>query len=358
MAPGNGRLVRNGQLLLLKTAKQDTRLRLFIYKVTGSSRGKPHERRVEITSTYQKGLPFAENYQDVVLGIDQELDIFVGVDPKRIAHGGPTGNASSFFDMEGLFWKQRDEILIRPRSAKLFPTGIEYHAFFKSFCLAEYLLNIEAIHAGSYSSSNSRSYMIQNEAEDGPVSLSISLDSSQGDVLILGEPLGNPKRGKIQNDLIEAYEQGNMRKLRRAKLNPEQFRELKKRCDENGYIGEEFVINFERRRLKRAGKPDLATKLRWVSQESVGEGYDILSYETDGTERLIEVKSTSGNKKIFEMSNNEWQTAVNAGSRYYIYFVSEVRARPRIEFFPDPCYLEKQGVIQRAASGWAVKIIK
>jgi hypothetical protein len=355
IAPDNGYLVRNGQLLVLKTAKRDTRLRLFIYKVTGSSRGKPHERRIEITSTYQKGLLLAKNYQDVVLGIEQDLNIFVGVDPRRIAHGGPTGNASSFFDIEGLYWKQQDEILIRPRSAKLFPEGIEYHAFFKPFCLAEYLLNVEAIHNGSYSDSNSKP-LIPSETTDEPISLVIPSGSARGDVLILEEPLTGSKRSKIQDDLIEAYEQGNWPKLRRARLSPEQFREIKKRCDENGSIGEEIAINYERRRLARAGKPDLASKVRWVSRESVTEGYDILSYETNGTERLIEVKATSGNKRIFEISSNEWQTAINNGSQYYIYFVSEVRTQPHIEIFPDPCYLEETGVIQRTASGWIVKI--
>ena len=147
--PAHGILSRNGQLLILKADKNDIRLRLFIYKVTGSSRGKSDERRIEITSTYQKGLKRLRTHQDVVLGIDSGSDIFVGVDPRRIEYGGSTGNASSFFDKEGLNWKKK-EILIRPRKANLFPSGLEFHAFFKSQCLAEYLLNVEAIHTGSY----------------------------------------------------------------------------------------------------------------------------------------------------------------------------------------------------------------
>ena len=119
--PEDGRLVRNGQLVVLQTAKHDARFRIFIYKVTESSRGKPEERRIEITSTYKKRLRRLPQYTDVVLGFDFDHVIFVGVDPRRIAEGGRTGNASSFFDKDGLTWKRTDGILVRPRLAKLFP---------------------------------------------------------------------------------------------------------------------------------------------------------------------------------------------------------------------------------------------
>src|SRR6266568_9507337 len=138
-APVNGRLLRNGQRVVLRSADGDARFRLFVYKVTGSGRGSPDERRIEITSTYQKGLRRLAGYPDVVLGYDATHRIFVGVDAARIGHGGPTGNASSFFDRRGLEWKHVDRILLRPRAARLFPGGIEYHAFLKSARLAEYL---------------------------------------------------------------------------------------------------------------------------------------------------------------------------------------------------------------------------
>ena len=152
-APQDGFLVRNGQRVFLKTRQEERRFRLFVYKVTGSGRNRPDERRIEITSTYQKGLRRVSDYPDVVLGYDVERELFVGVDQRRIAHGGPTGNASSFFDIAGLAWKRSDEIRICPRTAILFPHGLEYHAFFRPSRLAEYLFNYQAIHAGTYSGS-------------------------------------------------------------------------------------------------------------------------------------------------------------------------------------------------------------
>lgn len=353
--PEEGRLARNGQLLILRAAKYDARLRLFVYKVTGSSRGKSYERRIEITSTYQKGLQHLSDYQDVVLGFDAEHGIFVGVDPQRITHGGPTGNASSFFDQEGLYWDRQEEILIRPRAAKLFPNGLEFHAFFKSPCLAEYLLNVEAIHTGSYTGYGPFSDG-RGKQRSSPAPLTAPLGSAEGSVLILIGPQSGSVRRRIDDRIVDAYEQGDTVRLRRARLSPEKLLDIKRRCEENGYVGEEFVLNYERHRLQHAGKETLATNVRWVSQESVCEGFDILSFEIDGQERFIEVKSTAGRGSVFEMTENEWQTAKTAGSQYHLYRVTEVRTNPQLKIFSNPCELEAKGLIKRSPSGWRVTL--
>ncbi len=56
-----------------------------------------------------------------------------------------------------------------------------------------------------------------------------------------------------------------------------------------------------------AGRDDLARKICWVSvTEGDGAGYDIRSFETDGRERLIEVKTTNGHATTpFFISENE-----------------------------------------------------
>jgi len=352
--PARGILSRNAQLLILKADKNDIRLRLFIYKVTGSSRGRTDERRIEITSTYQKGLKRLRNYQDVVLGIDADSHIFVGVDPRRIEYGGSTGNASSFFDKEGLYWK-KNEILVRPRKANLFPSGLEFHAFFKAQCLSEYLLNVEAIHTGSYSGYGS--YSGSAVKSHKKPSLAVSESIAKGAELIFRAPHARAHRGRVGNDLVRAFEYGEVKKLRRARLSPERLFDIKRRCEENGMLGEEFVLKYERRRLRRAGRRDLSDKVRWISQESASEGYDILSFETDGRKRLIEVKSTSGNGRVFEMSEGEWQTAMQAGSKYYLYRVTNVRAEPGLKIFNDLCELEKEGFLKKSPSGWWITLI-
>ena len=62
-----------------------------------------------------------------------------------------------------------------------------------------------------------------------------------------------------------------------------------------GRAGEERVLAHERASLLAAGRTDLAERIRWVSDvDGDGAGYDILSFDIDGSDRLIEVKTTSG----------------------------------------------------------------
>ena len=74
-----------------------------------------------------------------------------------------------------------------------------------------------------------------------------------------------------------------------------------------GKTGEEFVLRHEEQRLIGNGRPDLARKIEWTSEvRGDGAGYDIRSFEMDGKERLIEVKTTNGSAKTpFFLSENE-----------------------------------------------------
>lgn len=60
-----------------------------------------------------------------------------------------------------------------------------------------------------------------------------------------------------------------------------------------GKAGEEFVLEVEHARLWMSGKRSLANRIEHVAQtKGDGLGYDILSFEESGQERLIEVKTT------------------------------------------------------------------
>ncbi|RWK57469.1 DUF3883 domain-containing protein [Mesorhizobium sp.] len=74
-----------------------------------------------------------------------------------------------------------------------------------------------------------------------------------------------------------------------------------------GQSGEERVFFTEQSGLRAAGRDDLARKVRWVSvEDGDGAGYDIRSFDPAGSERLIEVKTTTGHKQTpFLLSENE-----------------------------------------------------
>lgn len=92
-----------------------------------------------------------------------------------------------------------------------------------------------------------------------------------------------------------------------------------------GDRGEKIVLDLEKSRLIDAGRKDLAKKIERVSLKTDSLGYDIRSFENDGTERLIEVKATRakiGNANFF-LTANELKTAQEKDN-YYVYMVYEV----------------------------------
>ncbi|MEM6666509.1 MAG: DUF3883 domain-containing protein [Pseudomonadota bacterium] len=78
-----------------------------------------------------------------------------------------------------------------------------------------------------------------------------------------------------------------------------------------GLAGEERVLAHEKASLRDGKRHDLASKVRWVSQEDGdGAGYDIESFTLDGRARLIEVKTTNGwDRTPFHISRNELAVA-------------------------------------------------
>lgn len=99
-----------------------------------------------------------------------------------------------------------------------------------------------------------------------------------------------------------------------------------------GRAGEQFVINYERARLIRAGREALADAIEHVpSTQGDGLGFDIKSYEPDGSDRLIEVKTTSfGKQTPFFLSRNELRVSRKWQERYHLFRVFTFRHNPRM----------------------------
>lgn len=113
-----------------------------------------------------------------------------------------------------------------------------------------------------------------------------------------------------------------------------------------GRAGEEFVLEVERSRLVRAGMGNLARNVRWVSEEEGdGAGYDILSFDLSGRERLVEVKTTNGVATTpFFVSRNEHNTAAARVEDWRLYRVHCFSKEPRIFEIAPP--LEKSLILQ------------
>lgn len=107
-----------------------------------------------------------------------------------------------------------------------------------------------------------------------------------------------------------------------------------------GRAGEERVLEHERASLVAAGRPDLAGRIRWVSHlDGDGAGFDIQSFETDGSSRLVEVKTTNGWERTpFQITRNELAVAEARHEHWHLVrlwnFAREPRAfelRPPLE---------------------------
>ena len=92
-----------------------------------------------------------------------------------------------------------------------------------------------------------------------------------------------------------------------------------------GNIGEALVCGHEKMRLKIKGYDNFIRFIQIVDSPSYHPGFDIDSFEADGTEDhcYIEVKTTISKKKIqmygFHMSPNEWRVAGTIKEHYCVY---------------------------------------
>lgn len=99
-----------------------------------------------------------------------------------------------------------------------------------------------------------------------------------------------------------------------------------------GSAGEEFALRFEQWRLGQLGAGQLAQQVVHASRvEGDGLGYDIRSFEPDGRERFIEVKTTSfGERTPFFVSANEVRFARDHAPQFHLYRLFDFRASPRL----------------------------
>lgn len=115
-----------------------------------------------------------------------------------------------------------------------------------------------------------------------------------------------------------------------------------------GKAGEEFVFSLERQRLTEADRTDLARKVRWVAMEDGdGAGYDVLSFDFGGAERLLEVKTTNGSARTpFFLTRTEREVAADRPRDWRIYRVHLFAKGPRVFTLAPP--LEKSVRLQTA----------
>lgn len=148
------------------------------------------------------------------------------------------------------------------------------------------------------------------------------------DVLaILVQP---PKSKDDKKMFNESHEPKIRRPFRRNYL------EIESRNQSLGLAGEKLVLEFEHERLWRAGKRELANRIDHVSiAQGDGLGHDILSFENDGHERLIEVKTTRfGESTPFFASKGEVEFSELREAEFHLYRLYDFTTKPKLFLLP------------------------
>ncbi len=114
------------------------------------------------------------------------------------------------------------------------------------------------------------------------------------------------------------------------------YLELESRNRALGVAGEQLVLEYEHQRLWQSGRKDLANKIEHVARTKGDHlGFDILSFETDAQEKLIEVKTTSfGGFTPFFASKNEVDVSQARAKEYHLYRLFNFAKQPKLFVLP------------------------
>lgn len=155
------------------------------------------------------------------------------------------------------------------------------------------------------------------------VEATVELPPSISDILAIQVP--PPSRGKSESRLYD-------RAMTPRPAIRRNYLEIEARNHSLGRAGEQLVVHFERERLLRAGQERLADNVEHVSQTKGDHlGFDILSFETNGRERLIEVKTTRfGAMTPFFASRNEVKISEAHHDEYQLYRLFSFREQPKL----------------------------
>lgn len=99
-----------------------------------------------------------------------------------------------------------------------------------------------------------------------------------------------------------------------------------------GLAGELFVVNFEKAYLINSDKPYLAEKIEHTSvSKGDGAGFDIHSYNPDGSDKFIEAKTTRfGQYTPFFATRNEVDFSARNQENFWLYRVFQFQESPKL----------------------------
>lgn len=108
-----------------------------------------------------------------------------------------------------------------------------------------------------------------------------------------------------------------------------------------GTRGEDAILQYEKDKLRALGLSKLSQKVCKCDNDAIG--YDINSFDENGNEIHIEVKTNSSNTSYldFYISDNELQH-LKEDNNYYIYYLYNIKKKPKCHIINKKVLLEKE----------------
>jgi len=154
--------------------------------------------------------------------------------------------------------------------------------------------------------------------------------------------VADPLRLEDTKVKIKDFEYRSPKKTKGKTTKNKKAKAKKRRSDRSAFIGrkgEKIVFDFEKEKLKKINLNNLSEKVRWHAELNEKPGYDITSFDDNGDEIFIEVKSSSG-KTIndVDLTKNEIMSMFNKKTKekFYIYLVTNALTKPEIEVIKNP----------------------
>lgn len=155
-------------------------------------------------------------------------------------------------------------------------------------------------------------------------------------------PAERPMLEDFRNFLVDvprpptvAIAERNLDWIRRTPIKRD-YLEREARNRSLGLAGELLVMEYEARRLHDLGAKKYADRIDHVSRtKGDGAGFDILSYDGDGRERFIEVKTTAYVAETpFFITPNEVSFSSEQSDQFHLYRLFAFREKPQMFTLP------------------------
>jgi hypothetical protein len=114
-----------------------------------------------------------------------------------------------------------------------------------------------------------------------------------------------------------------------TKVNEKDFLERHLRNIRLGKLAQDIALRSERKRLAQAGVNAKVVKPVW---DQPSRGFDIVSCEPNGKERLIEVKAARrlGGRLTFCLTDYEWRVSQKRRNYYFYLVLNPSTVRPKV----------------------------